>query len=859
MVRGTDDCYITSAAIPVTELLYHCTDVRVRSTAAVSVTVTVEAFDIASASLGTYAFAGNTRGASVFDRHVACLYAAGSVATPGTFTMPDGAVTATIKIELLTDGATIYVDCCYFGETEYIPGHVAESIFGLVIPDAEGDLPAPCEMTLGSPFAPPIWATETPGIAEPHGVYALDATHVWVVGINGEIWFYNGFSWTEQTSGISSYLLSVTAFNTTHQWAVSNYGNILFGDGSTWTPQTYPAFPELANDGGLELWTDANNLTKWSKSLSSGYCSLSRTTDKHGGTYAARFTAATESSCSGYIRPATIYLTPIEAGASYTASAWVRGYDDMWAGDITYEVSIQCFNGSGTYLGTVSTTSGAVGYYYKKVTVAASSLLSGTVYIGVRCRAVFGTGRMTSPWVEFDDISLKRSNAPSLCSVHAIAANNIIAVGAGGAIVKSADGTTWAAKTSGVTVTLRGVHASDATHIYAVGDDGTILFSADGETWTPMTSGTTSDLYGVWAYDATHVWAVGQNGTILFYDGTTWTAMTSGVVYTLQAVDGVDATHVWVSGNSGTILVSSGSGWIRQDSGAPSIVYGISILSTSLGWAVEATGTVLRGIGTPDSLALTILAIGERDNENHDDFHPVLGAPTGTLAYNIYRYGNCYRILSAGETIDFIYNLLAHAGNQYAVSAGISFSASTAYDKGTLRTLLQTIDGVVITSQYAEDEVDLGDPNTVWKESLLLSDTWDDTAIASHVVHVDALLNNIDQIARLVAHASLAAVKLWVDHLAIVPTDRWLKVNDISSNYLIINSSQSEVFDSKDGGPSTAMTHDPTDVDGTPHFYIDPAGTNMTVLGVNTVTGDMRMSLFDLTISWRPRTKLYFK
>jgi photosystem II stability/assembly factor-like uncharacterized protein len=61
------------------------------------------------------------------------------------------------------------------------------------------------------------------------------------------------------------------------------------------------------------------------------------------------------------------------------------------------------------------------------------------------------------------------------------------------------------------------------TDLWAVGDGGTILHSSDGTTWNAQTSGTTNDLTSVAAVAANDVFAVGDKGTILHYDGTAWT------------------------------------------------------------------------------------------------------------------------------------------------------------------------------------------------------------------------------------------------------------------------------------------------------------------------------------------------
>src|ERR1700722_16673433 len=60
--------------------------------------------------------------------------------------------------------------------------------------------------------------------------------------------------------------------------------------------------------------------------------------------------------------------------------------------------------------------------------------------------------------------------------------SGLVAVGTGGTILTSADGTTWVRRASGPTSWLVGV-AYGAGQYVAVGDNGTILLSPDGIGW----------------------------------------------------------------------------------------------------------------------------------------------------------------------------------------------------------------------------------------------------------------------------------------------------------------------------------------------------------------------------------------
>jgi photosystem II stability/assembly factor-like uncharacterized protein len=78
-----------------------------------------------------------------------------------------------------------------------------------------------------------------------NGVYALDASHVWAVGMRptggqGTIVFYNGTSWTQQTSGVNRHLYDVAAVDASTVWAVGAGGTIrkTTNGGTNWKKQT---------------------------------------------------------------------------------------------------------------------------------------------------------------------------------------------------------------------------------------------------------------------------------------------------------------------------------------------------------------------------------------------------------------------------------------------------------------------------------------------------------------------------------------------------------------------------------------------------------------------------------------------
>lgn len=867
MVRNAGDCAInTTGYIPIDTDHPWYFDAHAYSAAGIEITLAVDCYDDDSVLLDSIEYTGDTRGASSWDREVARLYKAGTVSnyyiTPALW--PEGTTKVQLRIQLNENG-TAYFDKILFSNVRYVAGRTFDGAIGVCIPAGddgiEGDLPALCDITVSNPFTSMPWKAALSGVSDDlRGMSFLDASNNWIVGADGRILYGDGLSWTPQVSGVTKDLYGVSAFDDENIWAVGEDGTILFSDdaGATWAAQTAPAEVNILDNPGFENFVDGgnyDNFTDWTEDFDSYVWHAANTSYERSGTYCLYVFSTTADG-------GRIYQSNMKALArecSYTASIYARnasgnpssGYHRLRIVFYFYNAAQAYMTYKYAYSGYITSTT----YSKKSGTLDSGDYPSGAAYFKVG----YIFENVTDRGLVVDDAACIR-NEDCLTGVSAVAADNVYACGRYGQIWKYG-GVSWARKTTGLddADNLNCIHALDATHIIAVGDTGVILTSADGSTWTARTSGVSANLHGVYSLDSTHAWAVGAGGVILFSAdaGATWSSLSSGVAVDLHGVYAADSTHVWAIGGGGTLLFSDdGVSWAVHSSAVSDSLRAIDGVSTSNVWAAGENGALTHGIYSSGALNTTSIVVGQRDDA-HDSFDPVVKTTDGDLAYSPYRYQGDYRTLDATETADFIYNLLAHAGSHFAISIGMSFSNTTSYDKGTIRKLLATAAGVDITTQYISDEIDLADPNTDWKETILLDPTFEDTYIPSHVVSDDALLSNIDQVVRMIAHASLAAVKLWVDHVAIIPTDRWIRVDEIDSNYLIIDSTMGVALDSIDGGPSTAMSHDPTDVIGTPRFRIDPAGTNITVIAINDVSDDMRLDLVNIEITYRPRTKMH--
>jgi len=152
-------------------------------------------------------------------------------------------------------------------------------------------------------------------------------------------------------------------------------------------------------------------------------------------------------------------------------------------------------------------------------------------------------------------------------SVYTIDALHAVAVGNGGAILRTQDGgATWATRVSNTTVNFYSVYFVNSSHGYAVGGSGIIQESNDGgDTWSGIYSGTTQALYSVFFYNQTG-WIVGGAGTIkkTINGGSTWTFIYPNPAIPIELTSAffVDANNGWLGYNEMVYKTSdAGSSW----------------------------------------------------------------------------------------------------------------------------------------------------------------------------------------------------------------------------------------------------------------------------------------------------------
>ncbi len=133
----------------------------------------------------------------------------------------------------------------------------------------------------------------------------------------------------------------------------------------------------------------------------------------------------------------------------------------------------------------------------------------------------------------------------------------------------------WSRKISGTNSNLRGIAFIDSNRGVAVGEGGAIVRTTNGGTvWTQVTGVTTSNLSAVTDVADTF-WACGDGGTLIKSTdgGASWVPATSGVTVSLNDISFVDNDTGWVA-------QGDGDGWLKTTDGGRNW----SFSSTGAGW-----------------------------------------------------------------------------------------------------------------------------------------------------------------------------------------------------------------------------------------------------------------------------------
>lgn len=291
----------------------------------------------------------------------------------------------------------------------------------------------------------PATVPSTPAVRQVpwlRGVYAADPGHVWAVGDNGIILFFNGTGWSRQPSGTNVSLNSVSGADAGHVWAVGQGRSILFFNGSAWNAQQ----PPPGNPSGSLIDVDALDASHvWAVGINGEilFCS--------GSSWSAQNSGSAES-----LRG----VSAADAG-------------HVWA--VGFKGTILFYNGSSWAANPQSGTAEIFDLNAVNALDASHAWL-----VGSMGTIDFYNG---GKWVRQSNIS----DEYDLYGIDAIDAGHAWAVGHRGAVMFF-DGSSWKVQDFGTSWTLAGIDALDSSHIWAVGQNGTVMFF-DGSRWSEQDAG----------------------------------------------------------------------------------------------------------------------------------------------------------------------------------------------------------------------------------------------------------------------------------------------------------------------------------------------------------------------------------
>jgi photosystem II stability/assembly factor-like uncharacterized protein len=192
-----------------------------------------------------------------------------------------------------------------------------------------------------------------------------------------------------------------------------------------------------------------------------------------------------------------------------------------------------------------------------------------------------------------------------LRGVHAVSSTFAVAVGDGGVIRRTTNGSSWTSGSNSSTANLRDVYFANATYGWAVGEGGAIRRSGDGgATWSTQGSGVSTRLNSVNSNGSNRVLAVGDNGEVRrrssISNTDAFTDASNNVIGSrqLNSVFLLNGTNTaWVAGNGGFIAKATNSAndnWTRQgENVTQENLQEIYFLDANEGWAVGENGVIL--------------------------------------------------------------------------------------------------------------------------------------------------------------------------------------------------------------------------------------------------------------------------
>lgn len=208
---------------------------------------------------------------------------------------------------------------------------------------------------------------------------------------------------------------------------------------------------------------------------------------------------------------------------------------------------------------------------------------------------IFGTADGGQTW----SVQYSNSGGSAIWSVFPLNGQTAWAVGDGGLILKTTNGSTWQTQSSPTSNFLFGVYFRNPDLGWICGDFGVILKTTNGgATWSQKSTPTSNRLYDIYFASDSDGWAVGRNGAIIrtTNGGESWTSQASGTTSRLYGVHFLTPGNGFAVGWDGRVLrtTNGGTNWSAMSVPLNQYFYDVDFLDQDNGMIVGWSGACLK-------------------------------------------------------------------------------------------------------------------------------------------------------------------------------------------------------------------------------------------------------------------------
>ncbi len=411
------------------------------------------------------------------------------------------------------------------------------------------------------------FTAETTPVGQFTDMYFTSASHGYAATAAGQLSAYNGSSWNALTTGNISGINKIVVDNSTTPEKVYIVGNTVLNLG-----QVY----ESSNGGGS--WTSINLTGLIGENIVDGFFTNISNIKK------------------GVVLAASGKIYSYSSGIFSQVTSLTKVYTALHFTDATHGYAIS----QDGYLATYNASNSTWSQSSQVINPGTNNLKS--VFMNNESNGLYGTAVGTNGelWYISDVINGSWSSAsnaftpPALYAVTKVDANNAIAVGVDGTIVKTTDNINWQMQITGTNKNLYDISLNNSLAGAAVGEAGAILTTVNSLTWLEQTVGTSDFKSAVFTASNSGT-AVGNacSGTSITSGGNMAIGFPISTDNLLAIYKNPSSSDMFAIGQKGKIFKINGVSATQLNQFNPAVINDSKLANNKDGYAVGAGGAIL--------------------------------------------------------------------------------------------------------------------------------------------------------------------------------------------------------------------------------------------------------------------------